>query len=1050
MYRRLVLLCALAAVSCNPSGDDELSLPAIFFDATVADTGASDLDAANNTPDEKRVVIDLSGYLPEPGANPRASVRQLESDDAPFSGSVIMGRTGDWILENERIRVLIEGDKRAMSPCPWGGTPIDAAYLEGGTDEDILGEVCLLLNGALTFKPDRFEIVADGSDGGAAVLAADGRLVINDFLNLPAMVDDVLPGFGDRIVFDVNEIFPVVVTTYYILSPDATDVRMLTAMRNDTDEQIDTVALFLVASGGDGYYFNPLSSTKGFGSAASSVGLALDEMPFIAFNGESAGYAFAAPPVPSLDGGLLPLSGSYLIISGVVAALVGETGAQLAQLLTGTKEGIRNNPDLVHILPNGGVAVIESQLFVGDGAVSTVVDAVYESRAVQTGALRGVVTDDAGEPIAGARVSAILNELRTMNQAIADDAGRFEMRVPVGDYDVIARRGAWSPDGQTPAAVAANGIVDVEVRVKRPGVLKVDVTAPDDGCAAAPAIHPVPSRLTILCPISGDCNKPTANEQDISFHGLPSDFYNVFYGGASGQHEIELPPGTYRVSVSRGMEWTAWPADGPMEITIATGETVELDAEIARVIDTAGAYSGDFHIHSISSPDSTVEHHDRVLNFAAEGVDVMVSTDHDYISDYGPVISELGLDPWIQGVVGDEVTTADLGHFNAFPLVRDPAHGRGGAIDWGNGEDFTLTPETLYAAIDEHPGEQVIQMNHAGGLGFIKLAKADPLRGITYASREKHRLPAQEGAGKIPEDTGFWSDGFTAMELMNGNSRGRWYRLARWWMQMTGRGFTPTGTGVTDTHKLYADLGGVPRTYVFGNNDVSCGDRRFGELNDYDAFLGSFVTNVNRGAAVGTNGPFMQVTADSGTQSAAPGETLATNGESFVARVKIQAAPWVVVDEIDVYLNPPLADVATAPGQPIDDPIPATMTVPVTWDPAVHEVEVRTGTQSHSRWEQTIDIPLDSAEDAFLVIVAKGSTSMSPVALTGPFAFANPVFIDADGNGYDNPPYADEAATLPAAQERWTPPAVPSAPITPAELFETVRKLDCQNPAHLH
>lgn len=1064
--RTLFLLGLVGTLSCTPNPGD-FTLPTIEPDMRVPDLGpTSDLGNDANGGDAAttpgtRVDIDLEPYLDAPGPTPTVRAYELEGD-APFSGAVTTGRPGDWVIENEVARFLIEGDKRVMSPCPWGGTPIDAAYLADGTDEDILGEVCMLVNGGLSFRPDTFEIIHDGSDGGAVTLAASGKLVTNDFLNLPAMIDDFVQGLGGRIQLDVDAELPLRVTTYYVLNPGETHLRVLTAFRNDGDERADILPIFLVASGGDGYYFNPLSSTNGFGSGSSSLGVGIDNLAFMAFNGERTSYAFAPQPDPDIPFQTMPIAGAYIIISGVAASILGAPAARILDVLTASPQELSDMEEVMHIEP-GAVELTDQRLMVGTAALSSMVDDIYDTMEIDQGLLRGTAVDTNGAAVSGARVTALLRGFRTMNQTISADDGTFEMRVPAGEYEVIARRGGMAPDGAATANLEAGGEVDVgDVRINLPARLRVAVTTPDDGCSTTTGPQPVPARLTIIC--DGDCpNQPSMTEADVAFHGKPSNFAAVIYGGPDGILEAEVPPGDYRVVVSRGIEWSMWPADatdtGGIEVSLGPDETVELDAEIARVVDTQNAYSGDFHIHSITSPDSTVPFNDRVLNFVAEGVDLMVSTDHDYISDYRPTITELDADPWIQAISGNEVTTADLGHFNAFPLEQDLSHSRGGALDWGGGDSYTLTPEQLYAAFQEAPGEQVIQVNHAAGLGLIKLAQADVLRGVSYADREKHRLPPFEGDPKVPGDTGIWSDDFTAMELMNGNARTRFYRLGRWWMTMIGRGFAPTGTAVTDTHKLYADLGGVPRTYVFLSAEHGCGDRRYADLADYDAFVADYVQQTNLGNALGTNGPFFGVTLENAAQEQAGlGETIASQGDTVTAKIALQMPEWMTVDSIDVYLNPDSDDVITRPGQVIEDPIPPTANVPVTWDPLTHVEVVKTGGVEHRVRKQTVEIPLDTAEDAFVIFVVKGDTSMWPLVGTRPFAFSNPVFIDADGNGYDNPPYAalasrpPEPGELPPCVDQFCGEREPQGEnnLTPEEIIDAIRHLDCQHPLHQH
>ena len=48
---------------------------------------------------------------------------------------------------------------------------------------------------------------------------------------------------------------------------------------------------------------------------------------------------------------------------------------------------------------------------------------------------------------------------------------------------------------------------------------------------------------------------------------------------------------------------------------------------------------------------------DRVVGYAAEGVEILASTDHDYMTNYKPYIENHQLRPWLTTIVGDELTT---------------------------------------------------------------------------------------------------------------------------------------------------------------------------------------------------------------------------------------------------------------------------------------------------------------------------------------------------------------------------------------------------------
>jgi len=95
------------------------------------------------------------------------------------------------------------------------------------------------------------------------------------------------------------------------------------------------------------------------------------------------------------------------------------------------------------------------------------------------------------------------------------------------------------------------------------------------------------------------------------------------------------------------------------------------------VIDSRGWYSADFHVHPRLA-DSIVPLPHRVIEFIADGIDLLTSTDHNVITDYAPSIKALGVGHLISTIVGDEITPPP-GAFRAFPLPQDLARppGRG-------------------------------------------------------------------------------------------------------------------------------------------------------------------------------------------------------------------------------------------------------------------------------------------------------------------------------------------------------------------------------------
>ena len=993
------LVAVVLFIGVTSCGDDEVTTDP---DTTVEDgandqsgedtdesdlpTDTADADADDGPEPGDPVVVDLSPYLA--GEDGSVQVYQATEEADFITGNNADSRPGDYILENSVARFAIEGDARVIAPCPFGGNLIDMDIVRGEEEAggDVLGELCPMLQLGQTTVPDRFEILESGDSGGSGILAVTSHMEILDFFNLLGMIEGFAPGIITELAIDTEAIAPYTVTVYYILNPDEPVLQMVTSVRNDGSEAFLTPFMHLIDSGGDIEVFNPLSSFSGFGFSPLGVrSLTAEPLPYVAFAGPRTSYAYLPDPDPSLSGEL-PMSGSYLLASGLVFSLMGNANA--TSLIAVPPAAFRSSPGVLTIEP-GDVVTYRHRMIVGDGSLASVVDRVYDLLELDSGTVSGTVTDSTDTQVAGARISAVASDGRAYNHARSDDAGQFTMSLPPGSYTISARKPGQPPVEGVSVTVVTGEDAEANPAIQLSGLLAVTVRTADGDA--------VPARVTVVC-VDECANQPTSQEQHV---GVAA----VGFAGGTGEVDIPLAPGDYTIIVSRGPEWSIYPTgaltDGGSPVSITAGEDTSLDAEIAQVIDTSDAVSGDFHIHTINSMDSPILLANRVLGFVAEGLDVLVSTDHDYITDFAPVLESLALEAWSTTMIGQEVTTDTYGHYNGFPLERDPDSVNGGALDWGNGEELSLTPAELFDWIDEHSGEQVIQINHPDRLGMITGLQADVLTGETWVDPARIRLPSDS----VNEDTGesgLWSDGFTAMEILNGKTNDNMWMRMRWWLTMVGRGFTPAGTAVSDTHSLYGHLGAVPRTYVFVDGDLTSPE----DLDDAD-----FVANVNGGNIIGTTGPFLSVSASNlDGDEIGLGETIATGGDVVTAQIRIQIPMWMTVDTLDVMMN-----VSGLRGSNATPPtrIEPTATFPIEWTEE-SIVIVEDGEQSHARRETTIEVPLESDEDAYVVFVVSdrsddaGMAPLVPSSLD-PLAYSNPIFLDADGGGYDNPPYASAA-----------------------------------------
>ena len=161
MHLRLwpVLLCSLTLLRCGP-GCARPNDPPIVEDA-----------GPETPPISGRCDLELDSFR---GTGWGARVVQVASDADLIGGPNAAGRVGDWLLANDKVKVIIQGFDRHIGPQPCGGTILDADLVRPGPGQDQFGETGLLYNLGRTLEPTRFDVISDGSQGGPAILAVTG------------------------------------------------------------------------------------------------------------------------------------------------------------------------------------------------------------------------------------------------------------------------------------------------------------------------------------------------------------------------------------------------------------------------------------------------------------------------------------------------------------------------------------------------------------------------------------------------------------------------------------------------------------------------------------------------------------------------------------------------------------------------------------------------------------------------------------------------------------------------------------------------------------
>lgn len=956
----------------------------------------------------KGVAADLTAFWAQPCA--KGAYLRVAGQADLFEGHAAQGRVGDYAIGNGRVRFIIQSADRHSGPCPWGGNLIDADLVRpaGEPGQDEMGEYCLLFNLGRTMRAESFEILNDGAQGGPAVLAVSGQDTLLDFINVSTVVEQYL-GIKLKLPFDPDADVPLQVTRYFVLPPQGEVLHVLTALRNTGKTPLSLSVGELIDSGGKVEFFNPASKLGGFGYANGSM----DSLDFLAFRGRKSSHMYA-PATPGTAPGA-----AYLAISGVAGVVTGTSNAM--EFLSTPAAKLADHPATVNLAPEE-VVVRRHMVVVGDGGLSSLTGPLWQARGVQTGRISGVVRDDLGQPAGDLRVSVLDPGGHAVTQVLTDAQGAFGLDLPPGSWRLAsADRGHATPAPAQVEVLAGKKTDGLEVQVSRPGTLDVTIRTPGG--------KPTPAKITVTC--EGECKGgATSPFADVTFDKLPKGVAAVAFAGMDGAVRIDLPPGSYRVVATKGHTWSIWPDNahlaGGKPFDVKAGEATDVQAVLAQAVDTAGWMSADLHVHAIDSPDSPVTHLERVRTFLAEGVDILVSTDHDYVADLRPAIAELGAQEALVGLSGVEATTFDYGHFNVFPIDRKATDLTGGALDWGGGEGQCLHPTQIKEGLAAMGSGPVLQVNHPAG-GYLTAIEVDIASGTSAADPRKFRIAPPD---QLPPkgDTGLFDPGFTAVELLNGYSLSKFRKVAHWWFALLSRGVRWTGTAASDTHKQHSNQSGGPRTWVqMGAGKDSAAT--------FDAAV--FTQGIHSMAALASNGPFVRVTAIGPKgNKAGMGQTLAVSpGDEVRFEIEVQAPAWMSLDAVELYDTP--TNTAPPAGKESSEVIKPDQWVQLLLgkEHLVPGVDKKT-----SRWLRTVQMKATAKADSYFVFMVKGAKAL-PAALVGgsavtPFACTNPIFVDVDGGGYDHPPLKWSAAPPPPP-----PPPAPSRGPTFDDLEEVLARL---------
>jgi hypothetical protein len=388
------------------------------------------------------------------------------------------------------------------------------------------------------------------------------------------------------------------------------------------------------------------------------------------------------------------------------------------------------------------------------------------------------------------------------------------------------------------------------------------------------------------------------------FNGMSSNRLSLAGSDADARH-IALQPGRYRVLATQGPFYSV--TETTLEALAGAVQYLGIDAP-QRVVDTTGWISADFHVHSGYSFDADLPPQQRLLQFAAQGAEIMVSTEHNRSVDYRPWLEALGLQQRIAVIGGSELTglahtpnaPRTMGHANVFPLPSKTNEFLDGTPSRENralgdviGNYKTANSLAFFQLNHPRTGDRDIDMAYFNHLdtGAFAFDPAQPLAHIHNSTLLRKR------------SLGYRDIDFDGIELLNGSALDMYETMRTDWFALLSQGFIKIGTANSDAHSA-AELVALPRNLV-----------KFNAANLAHLDTNAFIAAVKAGKLVGTTGPLLDMTlTHEKFGKAGLGDIF--RGDRGTLTVNVEAAPWIAVDSLSIYLNGKLwQTVAIAAGE---------------------------------------------------------------------------------------------------------------------------------------
>ncbi len=706
---------------------------------------------------------------------PYVSARRITSWAELIGGPDAYGIPGDFLLENSKVRLVVQDAGEGRGVGIYGGGILDADRVRTrreyccGNGLDLFQLFTPFVNMMIpAVKPGEpppvtVQVIRDGSDGAEAVIRVEGHAA--PLLSL--------------IGTEINHLLAQAAYQFqvdYILYPNANYVKIRTTVGVNQ------------APGADPIQADGLSSKEAVLVGLLNGNLLLGDALFLGSSVTAFGPPFGFyldgilwemfmqdPPASSLSDPIVTdfIAGVGKGVSYGVAALDGNLQLPLFSSSISVMVSSKYvQPDHPIGERNYFSIYFDNYFIVGEGDAASVLDTVYELRGTPTGLLTGNVLDadsriglshvdvfvfkdpgtelDPGHPWPELnanwygpanpdhrevtlknlifsmsqsnvkdqegsrpkrRISPMLNQIETDRFEDLEQDGSFYCQLEPGTYLLLAHQKDRPQGNLVPVTVRPGLASKAVLALQSPGQVNYRITDMNG--------NQIPGKITfrgLPIDVGSEACRKNLLSQECERYGDVQPFLGDGFKPNRLTKADFASSGTGSVYLRPGTyQW--WITRGPEYtfdqglVTVDPRRHEEIHGQIAHVVDTQGYMSFDIHQHSQRSFDSGIPVMERLKSNVGEHVEILNATDHNYIMNFWPMIEELGIEAYLNTVISNELTTFESGHYIGFPLKWDPMKPTGGAPPW-TGKTVPELFDTLRNGVGYGRGNTVVHVPH--------------------------------------------------------------------------------------------------------------------------------------------------------------------------------------------------------------------------------------------------------------------------------------------------------------------------------------------------